>query len=218
MKELLSFLAGYLVGTLNPSYIIGRFKGVDVKKEGSGNAGGSNALITMGKAIGFICMAIDIAKAFLTIKAMQAVYPESDLIFSCTAAGVILGHIFPFYMRFRGGKGLACLGGTVLAFSPLVLLCLLAAEAVVLFATSYLCFVPITASVAFTLIYFFMTKNLAGTLILAVPTLAILAKHVQNIKRIKDGTELKISYLWKGKEEKPGDSEDGGENSGDAGL
>lgn len=213
MEYFLSFLAGYLAGTLNPSFIIGKIKGVDIKKEGSGNAGGSNALITMGKPIGFLCMAIDIAKAFLIIKAMQKLFPDDSLVFSCAAAGVILGHIFPFYMRFNGGKGLACLVGAVAAFDPLVLLFIIIAEAVILFSTSYLCFVPITASTAFCAIYFFITRNGAGTAVLAVPAAVMLVKHIQNLKRIKEGTELKISYLWNRKNSRQGEKNDSGDPS-----
>jgi len=197
LHGIISFFAGYIVGMINPTYIISKIKGINIRKEGSGNTGGANALITMGKLIGIFCMIFDIMKAFIIIKVMLHIYPATKIVFSCTAAGVILGHIFPAYAKLKGGKGLACLGGTVLAFNPVVLLIFLGAELIVAFSTGYICFVPITASVAFPVVYGVMTSDIPGTVILSVPMVVIVLKHVENLKRIKNGTELKLSYLWK---------------------
>lgn len=111
MNTVVCFLLGYFVGTINPSYFLGRIKGVDIRKKGSGNAGGSNALILFGKTAGVLCSLFDIFKAFLMIRLTEHLFPDFPLAFPLTACAVILGHIFPFYMKFRGGKGLACLGG-----------------------------------------------------------------------------------------------------------
>ena len=115
MDVFLSFLLGYAVGMINPSYIIGRIRGFDIRKRGSGNAGGSNALITMGKVIGLLCILFDLAKAALVTWGAARIFPECALSFPAAAVGVVLGHVFPPYMKFRGGKGFACLGGAILA-------------------------------------------------------------------------------------------------------
>ncbi len=201
MKYLLCILIGYLVGSFNPSYLLAKLHGIDIKKKGSGNAGASNALIIFGKLRGVICALIDIAKATFVIWGMELLFPDLDYAFAVTGVACILGHIFPFYIKFRGGKGLACLGGMILAYDWRVFLIMLAAAVVVALVTNYICFVPMSASVVFPVVYGIMSSDWIGALILCVSTAVILFKHVENIKRIRKGTELRLSYLWKKKEE-----------------
>lgn len=201
MEYTVSIIIGYLLGTINISYIIGKIKGFDIRNKGSQNAGASNALILLGKAIGIFCAVFDIGKVCIAIWLTHRLYPGFEAGFAITGAAGILGHIFPFYMKFKGGKGLACLGGVVLMFSRPFFLILLAVEAVVLFVTKYICFVPMTASVIMTIVYAVSTKNIVGTVAMLIATLTIIYKHKINIKRIKDGTEMRISYLWNKEEE-----------------
>ena len=199
---LVSALAGYLVGCLNPSYIIAKIKGFDIRKTGSRNAGGSNAVITMGKAIGVLCIFFDILKAFAIIGIMSAFFPESVLIYAVTGTACILGHMFPFYMSFKGGKGLACLGGMILAYDWKLFLLILFVEFVLALIIDYICIVPITASIGWPIIYGIIAGNLYGALIMLLATAAMMYKHLENIKRIKQGTELHFSYLWHKEAEK----------------
>ena len=99
-------------------------------------------------------------------------------------------------MKFKGGKGLACLGGVILAFDWRVFLVLLAVEAVIAFSTQYICFVPMTASVVFSAVYGVMRQDLIGALIMLGVALVICWKHKENVKRIRQGIELRLSYLW----------------------
>lgn len=194
-------LTGYLVGCVNPSYLIARRKGFDIRRRGSGNAGGSNALITMGKGIGAVCMVFDIVKAYGIIRLMEWLFSDGAYVFSATAAACVLGHLFPFYMRFQGGKGLACIAGATLAYSPAVFLAMLLAEAVLAFSSDYLCLVPISAAAALPALYAKATKDAIGTLMLSAAGIAVIAKHLKNLRRIKDGTEAHLSYLWNRDEE-----------------
>ena len=189
-------LLGYLTGTLNPSYLIARVRGMDIREKGSKNAGASNALILFGKAVGVICALFDIAKAALIIRLAVYLFPETPCVFAVTAAACILGHIFPFYLKFRGGKGLACLGGTILAYHPLAFVAMLTLELVVVLVTKYICFVPITASILFTILYGVLERDLAGAAVLGVVCVVIFCKHLVNLRRIRAGSELRISYLW----------------------
>ena len=197
MDIFLSFLLGYAVGMINPSYIIGKIRGFDIRKRGSGNAGGSNALITMGKIVGILCILFDIAKAALVTWGASRIFPECSLAFPAAAVGVVLGHVFPPYMKFKGGKGFACLAGAILSFNPLVFLIMLGGAVIVVLVTNYICFVPLTASVAFPIIWGIMKKDLWGALVLAIITAVIFFRHIENFKKIKNGKELKFSYLWK---------------------
>lgn len=186
----------YVVGTINPSYIISKIKGFDIRTAGSGNAGGSNALITMGKKVGVLCMIFDIVKAYAAVKVSMILMPEDLLIPAIATTAVILGHMFPAAMGFKGGKGLACLGGSLLAYSPLVAMVFLAVELILVFAVNYIVIVPITASLVYPIVYYYIEGSLGGALILAIATVAILYKHRLNIKRIKEGKEVRFSFLW----------------------
>ena len=135
MNFLYCTLIGYFIGAISPSYIMSKMHGFDIRDKGSRNAGASNVVIVLGKAMGALCAVIDIAKAALTVLLAQSLMPKFALAFPVTGVACILGHIFPFYMNFKGGKGLACLGGTVLMYSRSFFLILLAVEIIVLFLT-----------------------------------------------------------------------------------
>lgn len=197
MKYLISILAGYLVGTVNPSYLIAKCKGFDIRKSGSNNAGGSNALITMGKLVGLVCILFDIGKAFGVVRLMVWLFPENPIVFACTAVACILGHIFPFYLRFKGGKGLACLGGSILAYNPVVFLWMLLGAVLVVLITDYICFVPMSVSVAFPIVYGVQTGDIWGALLFLPVIAAIYWKHYENLLRIRQGQELHVSFLWR---------------------
>ncbi len=196
MEYFVSIFIGYLIGTINPSYIYGKIRGVDIRKSGSTNAGASNALILFGKAMGIICAILDIAKTCFAIWFVGKLFPDFEAYLAVTGAACIIGHIFPFYMNFKGGKGLACLGGVVLMYGQLFFVIFLAFEILVAVISRYICFVPITASGIMTLVYAIHTGNVVGTVCLFIATLIIWFKHIENIKRIKNGSEMRISYLW----------------------
>ena len=196
MKYILCILIGYLIGTINPSYIIAKLRGFDIREKGSRNAGASNALILFGKVLGIGCAVFDIAKATFAIWLCGKLFPELAYSFAVTGAACILGHVFPFYMKFKGGKGLACLGGMILAFDWRVFLIMLAAEIIVVIVTDYICFVPLTASAVFPVVYGMMHRDVWGALIVALILPLMLYKHKENLKRIKQKTEMPFSFLW----------------------
>lgn len=201
MDILICVLLGYLIGSFNPSYLLARKRGVDIRSHGSGNAGASNALILFGKLRGAICALLDIGKACVALWLTATLLPQCRWAYCVTAVACVLGHIFPFYMGFRGGKGLACLGGVILYFDRRVFFAMLLAEILIVLITDYICFVPLTASVAFPVIYGLMEKDWAGGVVLLVMTAAMVGKHVENLRRIAQGKEVHLSFLWKPEEE-----------------
>lgn len=201
MNYLYAILIGYAIGAINPSYLIAKACGFDIRKRGSGNAGASNVLILFGKALGISCALFDIAKATAAIHLAVLLFPSTPFVFSVTAVAAIIGHIFPFYMRFRGGKGLACLGGAILAFDWRVFLIMLALEAIFAVIVNYICFVPLTACVIFPVVYGLMSQDLWGALILCITIPIFFIKHFENFVRIKNGTEARLSFLWNKKAE-----------------
>ncbi|HNZ99126.1 glycerol-3-phosphate acyltransferase [Ruminococcus sp.] len=197
MQVALCALIGYFFGNINPAFIIAKFKGFDIRQRGSGNAGASNTVITIGKKAGLFVALFDIAKAVAASLIAAYFFPQLKFAKILSGSCCILGHIFPVLMKFHGGKGLASLGGTILAFNPLVFLLLLLFEIVLGFSMDYVCIVPVTGSVIFTMIYALLTGDPIGTAILSAVSLIILFKHIENFKRIQNGTEAHISFLWK---------------------
>ncbi len=196
MDLLLCTLLGYLFGNVNAAYIISKLKGFDIRDKGSGNAGASNAIIVMGKKAGIITMFVDIGKAILACEVAARLFPALKAAKIVSGSACIIGHIFPFLMKFHGGKGLASLGGMILSYDPRLFIMLLTVECVLGFGLDYICVVPITGSLLFTLIYALTTGDPFGTMILASVAMVILYKHMQNLHRIMNGTEAHISYLW----------------------
>ena len=196
MEYFICIAIGYLIGTINPAYLLSKLRGFDIRQRGSGNAGASNAVIVFGKMAGLICALLDIAKVCFVIWLTKFIFPSFEQAFVVTGVCCIFGHIFPFYMKFRGGKGLACLGGMILMYDWRIFLIMLLSEVIVLVLTQYLCFVPITAAMAFVVIYGVLNKDIVGVLLLAVAALVITCKHGRNIARIRKGTEARFfSYL-----------------------
>ncbi len=198
MEYLYCSLIGYFIGTFNPSYFLAKKRGFDIRTKGSGNAGASNAVILFGKLRGFLCAALDIAKAYFAVYLTKnLLFADFNHAFAVTGTACVVGHIAPFYMKFKGGKGLACLGGIILYYDYHVFLIMLAVEMVIALITDYICFVPITASFAFPVIYGIMNADIVGALILGILPLLILYRHIENLKRIKQGLEMRLSFLWR---------------------
>lgn len=124
--RILCIAIGYVFGIFQTAYFYGKLKGVDIRKHGSGNAGTTNTLRVLGTKAGLIVFAGDVIKCLLAVgivvfiisnTAFGAPYADSIYLFKMyTAAGVILGHNFPFYMNFKGGKGIAATAGFVISF------------------------------------------------------------------------------------------------------
>lgn len=207
-------LVGYLVGSINLSYFLSKKRGYDIREHGSGNAGASNALITMGKKIGVLVALVDIFKAYAAVRLAMTMSPGFVYAGAIATTAVILGHIFPFYMGFRGGKGFATLGGSILALDYRLFFILLLFAIFVVFVSDYICFAPITCSIIFPAVYGITHRSVWITVILYISTVFIIYRHIGNIKRIKAGKELRVSFLWnrKAEAERLGIENDDGEN------
>lgn len=201
MEIIICLLIGYAIGIINPAYLIGVIRGTDIRKKGSGNAGASNVMIVFGKVAGIVCALLDIVKPCIAIWITRKLFPLFNLAFPLTGAACILGHIFPFYMKFKGGKGLACLGGVVLMTDVRLFLVLILIELAVVLVVNYICVVPMTASVAYSVIYGVIYRDSLAALIFLVVAVVIFFKHTENLRRIKEGTEIRFSFLWKKEEE-----------------
>ncbi len=206
-KLILCILFGYGLGCINPAYFIGRLRGIDLRKNGSKNAGASNAVILLGKFAGIFSAIFDIAKAAAAFWLAPLIFADLALAAEIAGACAIVGHIFPFYMKFRGGKGTACLGGVLLAIDWRLLLILLTLEIGVVLLTDYLCMMPITAAVVIPGLYIAFGESgldwllnakggVGGALVICVAMVVILLVNIKNIRRLIHGTEMRFSYVW----------------------
>ena len=192
---------GYAIGNLNPAYVMGLRRGYDIRKKGSGNAGATNLMILEGKKAGAFVMCFDISKAAVSVGLARRIFAQSKFAGEAAGAACILGHMYPALMRFRGGKGLACLGGVILAYDLRVFLALLVAELLLTLLLDYICVVPITASAVFPFIYGALSHDVRGALVFGIAGVVMLFKHIENLVRIHEGKEVHLSFLWKRDEE-----------------
>ena len=206
MERLICLAVGYCFGLIQTSYIIGRIKGIDIRKKGSGNAGTTNAIRTMGWKNGLLTMAIDVMKCIAAVLIMRYVFRDSDirlLLGLYTAAGVVLGHDFPFYLKFKGGKGIAATAGMIIAFGDIRLiiagiLCFFIPVLITRFvslgslclSTSFLIGMIVVGQMG----SYLMTQDRLTEMYILTAVLTALAYwlHRSNIKRLAAGKENKL--------------------------
>jgi glycerol-3-phosphate acyltransferase PlsY len=207
MVELsLKALTAYLIGALPGSLVLGRLRGVDIRALGSGNAGATNALRTQGKAFALAVLLFDIGKGFLVVWWLPlALFPGVGLdpavsrIWLSLACGlaVIVGHVYPVWYGFRGGKGAATVVGVVAALEPRLLAPLIAAWFLVLLLSGFVSLATMVAGLALVASIFFLdpgnTPLLAFGIVLAA---FIIFTHRSNIARLMAGKENRVRRLW----------------------
>jgi len=207
MLELgVKILLAYLVGTLLGSLILGRLRGVDIRSMGSGNAGATNALRTQGKLFGFLVLAVDIAKGLFTVwwlpaAALPAVgidpdLPRDWLTVACGFA-VIVGHVYPVWFGFRGGKGAATMVGVVAGMELRLLAPLLLSWVLVLVLWGYVSLATMLSGAALVLAVCILEPNNVPLLsFCAAMTLFVVYTHRSNIARMRAGQESRVRRLW----------------------
>lgn len=197
MQAVWSLLLGYILGSVNPSVMICRAKGVDIRKEGNGNPGASNTVVVLGAKWGVLVAVLDIMKAFLAVKIAGLLFPEFALAGALAGAASVFGHMYPVWMKFRGGKGLACLVGAILGHDWLVFVLLVGGMAVMALLLDYIVVLTLGTSIGFPVVYGLQTGNLWGTAAFVIIAVIIVSKHIINIKKIMAGTEVRLSVLWR---------------------
>ncbi len=201
LQTLACLLLGYLLGSLSPSFLAGKLRGYDVRESGSGNAGASNTVILAGRFAGLIVALLDILKAACAWWLCAALFPGLRLSGILGGVGAILGHMFPLWLRFRGGKGLACLGGVILAYDWRTLLLMLALAIAIGVVTNYVAVATVSMSVIWPVYYGLRTAFWLGAGVLLVPAVPIFLRHLVNFRRMRKGEELRLRYLWRKDEE-----------------
>jgi glycerol-3-phosphate acyltransferase PlsY len=207
MLELgVKLLLAYLIGTMLGSLVLGRLRGVDIRSMGSGNAGATNALRTQGKLFGFAVLAIDVAKGifavlWLPMAALPGIGIDPDLArdWLTVACGfaVIVGHVYPVWFEFRGGKGVASVVGVVAALDPRLLAPTLITWFVVLVLSGYVGLASmVTGCVLIITVSLTQPDNLPLLTFCICMAAFVLYTHRGNIARMRTGQESRVHRLW----------------------
>ncbi len=201
-------VVAYLLGSVPSAIWVGkRFYGIDVREHGSGNAGATNTFRVLGKKAGIPVLLLDILKGFLAVKLayLQTVYLPDNLVPFTNVKlafgfAAVIGHIFPVFAGFRGGKGIATLLGLVLALHLQAALGALGIFMVVLLVTKYVSLGSMLAGISFPLFIVFVFKTKVPSLIIfsCVVAILIILTHQKNIERLLKHNENK-TYLFKSK-------------------
>jgi acyl phosphate:glycerol-3-phosphate acyltransferase len=195
----------YLIGSVPTAVWVSKWLyGIDIREHGSGNAGATNAFRILGTKAGSAVMLVDMLKGFLAVKlALFSPYPWTSEQFVnlqiFLGLSAVLGHIFPIWADFRGGKGIATLFGMILSIQPAVAVSLVAVFVLMLFLTRYVSLSSITASIAFPvlIVFIFNAHELSYRLFAIATAFLVVLTHHKNISRLLNGNENKVPLFRK---------------------
>jgi len=209
VKGFISLVIGYLLGSANTSLIVGKFYGIDVRQHGSGNAGLTNTLRTIGKTAAFFVILGDILKGVIScligyylLKDVQfaglipvEVPQKAGMFFG--GLGAVLGHNWPLYFGFKGGKGILTSFSVVMMTAPYIGLILLGVFIIIVAATRYVSLGSIIGCALFPILIAICYKNIVFVIYAALLAALAIIRHNQNIVRLLSGTESKLSLKKK---------------------
>lgn len=197
MDYVIFILIAYLLGSIPFALIVGKvWYGIDIRKHGSGNLGATNTFRVLGVKAGLVVTIADILKGTVaTVLPLIAGY-FYDMEVSRLIVGLfaVLGHTYPIFAKFKGGKAVATSGGVILGLNPLLFLIMFLTFFIVLYVTKYVSLSSMLTGVISTIVSFFFGDYLLFGLILIL-TIFVIYRHKDNIKRIKNKTEPKITWM-----------------------
>lgn len=207
--------AAYLIGALPFGLLLGKMKGVDIRDHGSGNIGATNAGRVLGRKLGILCFVLDVFKglgptlAYGLVAGVIAEPGDSALVvfkWLGVSAAAIVGHVFPVYLKFKGGKGVATSLGALLGVFPVLTIAALIGGVVWFVTVKKTALVslasivaaltlPICATAAALLLQYSIGQWFAYTVVTMLLSLLVVVKHRTNISRLRDGTEVKVDWV-----------------------
>jgi glycerol-3-phosphate acyltransferase PlsY len=180
-------IAAYLIGSIPFGFVFGKLAGIDVRKSGSGNIGATNVSRLVGKKMGILTLVADVGKGFLPMLAAAWFLRESptgeSVVMYCGAAA-FCGHLFPVYLKFKGGKGVATALGVFLYLDPVAVLIALAAFIVVVFVSGYVSVGSLTAAAVFPGVSWYLGNSGSHLALAGFVSILIWVKHHENIMRL----------------------------------
>jgi len=190
VTEALVVVVAYLLGSVPFAYLAGRARGIDLRTVGSGNLGAANVFRNLGRGMGIAVMAADILKGVAAVVIARLL---TDDPWPAIAAGAAMaGHVFPVWLRFKGGKGVAVGGGAVIGLMPLAAVILLGLWAAIVLTTRYTSLASVVGALAATPLVWALGYPVSDIVFTGVAAAAVLALHRSNLRRLARGQELRI--------------------------
>jgi glycerol-3-phosphate acyltransferase PlsY len=207
LGSLACFIVGYLLGSIPTGYLVARARGVDLRQVGSGNIGATNAFRVLGRGPGLVVLAGDALKGYLActvgyqsclrlLEACGVAAGASEVARVMAGLGAVLGHTYTFWLRFRGGKGIATSAGVFAALAPWALAVALAGWILVLACFRYVSLASIAAAVLLPAMVWVMREHAFLCWVTTLVGVLVIARHHANLKRLWLGTEPKVQ--WRG--------------------
>ncbi|EDW23677.1 glycerol-3-phosphate 1-O-acyltransferase PlsY [Bacillus sp. FSL K6-4563] len=189
----LMFILAYLLGSIPSGLIVGKAaKGIDIREHGSGNLGATNAFRTLGVKAGSIVISADILKG--TLASALPFFMQLDIHPLLVGVAAVIGHSFPIFAKFKGGKAVATSGGVLLFYAPFLFITMIAAFFLFLYISKYVSLSSMLTGI-YTFIYSIFTKDVFLIIVVAVLAGFVIYRHIANLKRILNKTEPKIKWL-----------------------
>lgn len=197
IPSFICLIIGYVFGCFSTGYIIGKFNHIDIRNYGSGNSGTTNALRTLGVKAGILTLLGDALKAIipmLILRFIPIIPPEElPLLLLYTGLGVVLGHNFPIWLNFRGGKGIAATAGVMIAFDLRFGLAAFIIFSIIVLITRYVSLGSLVIALIFPIgVYIFYQGDIHMLFLSSLFTILAYIKHSGNIVRLLHGTERKL--------------------------
>jgi len=190
---LLLIIGAYLLGSIPFGLVFTRlWTGKNLRNLGSGNIGATNALRSGGKLPGLLTLAADLGKGALPVFASLHLFSANEPSVALVAAAAFYGHIFPVYLAFKGGKGVATLFGVTLPWLPWVAFLAFLVWSIALAASRYVSLASVSSALAFPVAALMLNAGVTATVTLAALGLTVIVRHAGNFRRLLDGTESKI--------------------------
>ncbi|AHZ15783.1 glycerol-3-phosphate 1-O-acyltransferase PlsY [Bacillus velezensis] len=189
----LLIILAYVIGSIPSGLIVGKLaKGIDIREHGSGNLGATNAFRTLGVKAGSVVVAADILKGTLAAALPYLLHVPIHPLLAGVAA--VIGHVFPMFAKFKGGKAVATSGGVLLFYAPLLFVTMVAVFFVFLFLTKFVSLSSMLTGI-YTIIYCLFVKDPYLLIVVTLLTAFVIYRHRANIKRIINKTEPKIKWF-----------------------
>lgn len=190
--NILWIIVSYLVGSIPVGIILAKMRGTDPRKVGSGNIGATNVMRAAGKTIGIMTLAGDILKGFIPT-AIMLHYGQPAIIVATTGLATFIGHLFPVFLKFKGGKGVATAVGVYLAVSPLAILVNVVIFVFVLLKWRYVSLGSLVGTALMPAAFLILNQPREYIYLSVIVGIFIFLKHKDNIRRLLNGKENKIS-------------------------
>ncbi|MFP5450279.1 MAG: glycerol-3-phosphate 1-O-acyltransferase PlsY, partial [Thermoleophilia bacterium] len=190
MNEAFAVAAAYLLGSIPFGYLVGRARGVDIRTVGSRNVGATNVFRTLGKPIGIAVMALDIIKGIAAVVVARLITDDPWPLIAAGAA--VAGHVYPVWLRFSGGKGVAVGAGVAIGLVPMAALVLVPVWVLIVALTRYVSLASIVAAVAFAPTVWAFGYDTATVVFAAVISVAVIWRHRGNMGRLARGEQLRL--------------------------